>query len=225
MKFSRRHSSSSTCSVTFHPIFPKLGNPFPATRGLGSPEPTTTRAIPASRMAWVQGGCRPWWQQGSRVTYRTAPAGDSVQPARASRSAWAWPHRWCHPRPITRPSFTITAPPWGWERSIPSPAPPAPGPVSCSLNRSNTRLPTKKRLEGKPSRRSMAGRRAIESPVKQKTLKRRTISEHTRITGHAISPETQIFFHPDYTVGFGIAPNPAPERSRTIPPIGNFTLP
>ena len=66
---------------------------------------------------------------------------------------------------------------------------------------------------------------AIESPVKQKTLKRRTISEHTRITGHAISPETQIFFHPDYTVGFGIAPNPAPERSRTIPPIGNFTLP
>jgi len=34
-----------------------------------------------------------------------------------------------------------------------------------------------------------------------------------------------IFFHPDYTVGFGISPNLAPKRSRTIPPIGNFTLP
>ena len=27
------------------------------------------------------------------------------------------------------------------------------------------------------------------------------------------------------TVGFGISPNHAPKRSRTIPPIGNFTLP
>jgi len=33
------------------------------------------------------------------------------------------------------------------------------------------------------------------------------------------------FSHPDYTVGFGITPNPAPKRSRTLPPIGNFTLP
>jgi len=33
------------------------------------------------------------------------------------------------------------------------------------------------------------------------------------------------FFHPDYTVGFGIAPNPAPKRSQTLLPIGNFTLP
>ena len=49
--------------------------PFPATRGLGSPDPTTTRAMPASRMASVQGGWRPWWQQGSRVTYMVAPGG------------------------------------------------------------------------------------------------------------------------------------------------------
>jgi len=29
------------------------------------------------------------------------------------------------------------------------------------------------------------------------------------------------FFHPDYTVGFGISPNPALARSRAVPPIGN----
>ena len=34
-----------------------------------------------------------------------------------------------------------------------------------------------------------------------------------------------IFFYPDFTVGFGIAPNRALLRSRTLPPIGNFTLP
>jgi len=34
-----------------------------------------------------------------------------------------------------------------------------------------------------------------------------------------------IFFHPDYTVGIGIAPIHARLRSRTLPPIGNFTLP
>jgi len=41
-----------------------------------------------------------------------------------------------------------------------------------------------------------------------------------------IAYDSYLFFsHPDYTVGFGIAPNPAPKRSRTLPPIGNFTLP
>lgn len=37
-----------------------------------------------------------------------------------------------------------------------------------------------------------------------------------------------IFFHPDYTVGTGISPVPAKPfsfSSRTLPPIGNFTLP
>jgi len=39
------------------------------------------------------------------------------------------------------------------------------------------------------------------------------------------------FFHPDFTVGFGIAPNQSSmtktikNESRTIPPVGNFTLP
>jgi len=33
-----------------------------------------------------------------------------------------------------------------------------------------------------------------------------------------------IFSHPDFTVGFGITPN-QPYGSRTIPPVGNYTLP
>jgi hypothetical protein len=33
------------------------------------------------------------------------------------------------------------------------------------------------------------------------------------------------FFHPDYTVGPGVSPDPAlKERSWAVPPIGNFTL-
>ena len=40
--------------------------------------------------------------------------------------------------------------------------------------------------------------------------------------GHAC--DVQFFSHPDYTVGFGIAPN-LPEGSRTIPPVGTCTLP
>lgn len=35
---------------------------------------------------------------------------------------------------------------------------------------------------------------------------------------------SSIFFHPDYTVGFGITPNPAAARLADYPPIGNFTL-
>ena len=49
----------------------------------------------------VQGGWRPWWQQGSSVTYIVAPAGDSVQCARALRSACASPQRSWKPSPMT----------------------------------------------------------------------------------------------------------------------------
>lgn len=46
------------------------------------------------------------------------------------------------------------------------------------------------------------------------------------VPGHMTTTiQRSIFFHPDYTVGFGIAPNPAVAGSRTVPPIGNFTLP
>ena len=54
---------------------------------------------------------------------------------------------------------------------------------------------------------------------KQKRRYART--ENTRQAYHIYL----FFSHPDYTVGFGIAPNPAQKRSRTLPPIGNFTLP
>ena len=40
----------------------------------------------------------------------------------------------------------------------------------------------------------------------------------------SITRNAQFFSHPDYTVGFGISPN-RPEGSRTIPPVGNRTLP
>ena len=39
------------------------------------------------------------------------------------------------------------------------------------------------------------------------------------------APAPHVFFHPDSTVGLGIAPSPALARSRTVPPIGNCTLP
>ena len=42
--------------------------PRPATWGSGSSTPTTTRRTPAAMMASVQGGVRPWWAHGSRVT-------------------------------------------------------------------------------------------------------------------------------------------------------------
>ena len=34
---------------------------------------TTTRRIPAASSASLQGGVRPWWQQGSRVTTAVPP--------------------------------------------------------------------------------------------------------------------------------------------------------
>ena len=58
----------------------------PLAFSLGSSEPITTRAIPAARIASVQGGWRPWWAQGSSVTYIVAPAG-SWPRARQSASA------------------------------------------------------------------------------------------------------------------------------------------
>ena len=42
--------------------------PSPATCGLGSSSADTTRAMPAAMMASAQGGVRPWWEQGSKVT-------------------------------------------------------------------------------------------------------------------------------------------------------------
>ena len=42
--------------------------PRPATFSSGSSMPTTTLLTPAAMMASLQGGVRPWWAHGSRVT-------------------------------------------------------------------------------------------------------------------------------------------------------------
>ena len=47
----------------------------PVTWGLGSRAAMMTRRTPAARTAWVQGGVRPWWLQGSKVTYKSAAPG------------------------------------------------------------------------------------------------------------------------------------------------------
>ena len=54
----------------------------PEAFSVGSSEATTTRAMPASRIASVHGGCWPWWQQGSSDTYSVAPR-RSASPAGA----------------------------------------------------------------------------------------------------------------------------------------------
>ena len=36
---------------------------------------------------------------------------------------------------------------------------------------------------------------------------------------------TEIFFHPDYTVGLGISPNQPKNGSQTLLPVGNYTPP
>ena len=87
MRFCSRISASSRPASTATPPARSSAIPRPLTSGLGSVAPTTTRVIPAARIASVHGGCLPWWQQGSSVTYIVAPAGSSVHAASASRSA------------------------------------------------------------------------------------------------------------------------------------------
>ena len=53
---------------TSTPSSRRMPGPRPEALGVGSSEATTTRAMPASRIASVQGGVRPWWAQGSSET-------------------------------------------------------------------------------------------------------------------------------------------------------------
>jgi hypothetical protein len=74
------------------------------------------------------------------------------------------------------------------------------------------------------------------SPIKKthKPLSLRGVERRTKI-GVSLNDRTKndrtfTFSHPDYTVGFGITPNPALrlagyEEFLQLPPIGNFTLP
>ena len=86
------HTVLAACSrtSTSMPAWRNCSTPLPETRGLGSRSPTTTRLMPFSMIASVHGGCCPWWQHGSRVTYMVAPAQStpfSSASRKASRSA------------------------------------------------------------------------------------------------------------------------------------------
>ncbi len=122
-RFRWRISSPQTPHSTSMPASRRRAMPCPATRGLGSAMPTTTRAMPSPMTASVQGGVLPWWQQGSSVTYSVAPRADSRQAAKAFRSACGPPQRSCHPCPMMRPSRTTTAPTSGLGFTHPAPFP------------------------------------------------------------------------------------------------------
>src|SRR5918992_3516305 len=103
-------ASSPSTQTTSTPPSRRIPGPRPAALLVGSSEAITTRAMPASRIASVQGGVRPWCAHGSSETYIVAPDGSSSQADSAMRSACAWPGGCVLPSPITRPSLTITAP-------------------------------------------------------------------------------------------------------------------
>ncbi len=110
---SSRAASASTPTVTSMPARRRLSRPPPLTRGLGSGMAVTQREIPAATTASVQGGVRPWWQQGSRETTRVAPRAASPASRRAVTSAWGPPAGAVRPRPRISPSRTTTAPTMG----------------------------------------------------------------------------------------------------------------
>ena len=87
-----RADSSPSATATSIPSSRRMPSPRPDAFSVGSSEPTTTRAMPASISASVQGGVCPWWQHGSSETYIVAPrVSASPQAASASRSACASP--------------------------------------------------------------------------------------------------------------------------------------
>jgi hypothetical protein len=114
--FSRRAArpSSPSRESTSTPSSRRIAGPRPLAFVVGSSEPMTTRAMPASTIASVHGGVRPSWQQGSSDTYMVAPAGSREQDASAMRSACGSPAAAWKPSPITSPSLTITAPTSGF---------------------------------------------------------------------------------------------------------------
>ena len=79
-------------------------------------------AIPASRIASVQGGVCPWWQQGSSETYSVAPRGSArAGGERLALGVRARRRRRGSPRPAPRPSRTTTAPTSGLGLTRPRP--------------------------------------------------------------------------------------------------------
>ena len=68
-----RDASSPSAMTTSIPSSRRIPRPRPEACSDGSSEATTTRPMPALRIASVHGGVRPWWQQGSSDTYSVAP--------------------------------------------------------------------------------------------------------------------------------------------------------
>ena len=91
--FSVKQACSSQPTATAMPASRSVRMPWPPTSGLGSEQPTTTRATPAATSARLQGGVRPWWLQGSSVTYAVAPAAACPAARRAYTSACGKPAR------------------------------------------------------------------------------------------------------------------------------------
>ena len=65
-------AKGSGANATLTPAARSRLMPAPLTARLGSPSAMTTRAMPASIKASAQGGVRPWCEQGSSVTTRSA---------------------------------------------------------------------------------------------------------------------------------------------------------
>src|SRR5438270_10209962 len=107
--------------LTSMPAARNRRTPSPATRGSGSSRATTTRRIPAAINASVQGGVRPQWQQGSRLTNAVASRAASPARASASVSPCGRPPCWVQPRPTTRPRLTMAQPTAGFGHTVPSP--------------------------------------------------------------------------------------------------------
>ncbi|MNS72687.1 hypothetical protein D3C72_1061070 [compost metagenome] len=111
--FTASASSRQTPVATSMPASRRRASPCPLTSGFGSPIATTTRAGFAASTASTQGGVRPKWLQGSRVTYSVAQATDSPRDwaSRSAQTSACGPPGGCvAPSPSTRPSRTITQP-------------------------------------------------------------------------------------------------------------------
>src|SRR5712671_4287418 len=124
ISFAASQASRSTPTSTRRPAARRRRMPRPWTRGFGSTLPITTRRTPEASTASVHGGVRPWWSQGSSVTYRSAPRARSPASRSATTSACGPPAFAWWPRAITSPFDTTSAPTtgFGWVRPRPSSA-------------------------------------------------------------------------------------------------------
>src|SRR6185369_1233384 len=120
-RFKARQPASHSPASTFIPDFRSLSTPLPLTRGFGSIIPIKTLEMPAAATASAQGGVLPKWEQGSSVTYRSAPLARPPASLRAWTSACGVPAFRCQPSPTVSPFLTITQPTAGLGDVLPTP--------------------------------------------------------------------------------------------------------